>query len=110
MGQEIRSKLDELLFGTVDTLKIIYFNNKSQEIMKFGMFGDEIVEEDDVIRIIDNTEKQNLTPKTVTFYPSTVAFVTYEDDKTEDSILHTRKVIVRMDDQSRIELSVAAIG
>ena len=110
MRQEIRNSLDKLFTGTVDTLKIIYFNSKSQEMMKFGMFGHEIVEEDDVIRIIDNTEKQNLTPKTVTFHLSTVAFVTYEDDKTAESVLHTRKVIVRMDDQSRIELSIAAIG
>lgn len=74
------------------------------------MLGHQIQEENGMIKIIDDTDNGAFTKKTIIINPSDVQSVTYENDKSDDVIIYRRKVTVRMDDQSRIELSTSVIG
>lgn len=62
-----------------------------------------------MIKIVDDTDNGAFTSKTVIINPLLVDSVTYENDKSNDAIVYRRKVIVRMEDQSWIELSTSAI-
>lgn len=110
MRQNILDNLHSLFSGVTDTIKITYYNSKSQEIMKFEMSGHEITEENGTVRIVDDIDTRFFTPKTVTIDPSEVGNVTYENDRAEGSEIHCRNLVINLKDKSRIELETVAFG
>lgn len=110
MRQDILKKLHKLLSGTIDTIKVTCRTSKMQEIMKFEMFGYAIEEKDGIIRIIDSSDNKFFSPNTVFINPSAVENVTYENGGENDSGIYCRKVVLSLEDKSRIELETVAFG
>lgn len=110
LKQKIIDKLHRLFNGTTDTIKITYYTSKSKKIIKFEMLGHKISEEKGTIRIIDDTDTRFFTPKTVIIEKSMVSSVTYESDKTDDSGIHYRNLVINLKDKSRIEMETVAFG
>lgn len=110
MRQDILKTLHKLLSGTIDTIKVTCRTSKMQEIMKFEMFGYAIEEKDGIIRIIDSSDNKFFSPKMVFINPLAVENVTYENDRESGSEIHCRKVILSLEDKSRIELETVAFG
>lgn len=110
LKQKIIDKLHRLFSGTTDTIKVTYYTSKSKKIMKFEMLGHKIAEEKGTIRIIDDTDTRFFTPKTVIIEKSMVSSVTYESDKTDDSGIHYRNLVINLKDKSRIEMETVAFG
>lgn len=110
MKQRILDKLQRLFCGTIDTIKVTYYTSKSQETIKFEMLGHKIAEENGIIRIIDGADTRFFTPKTVIIDSANVGSVTYESDKTNDTGIHCRSLVINLKDQGMIELETVAFG
>lgn len=108
INKNVINNLHKLFSGTTDTIKVTYYTSKSKETMKFEMLGHNITEENGVIRIIDDTDTRFFTPKTVIIDLANVDYVTYESDKTNDTGIHYRSLVINLKDKSRIELETAA--
>lgn len=104
MKQNIMDKLNRLFSGIIDTIKITYYTSKSKEIIKFEMLEHKIAEENGTIRIVDGSDNRFFTPKTVIIDLADVDYVTYESDKTNDTGIHYRSLVINLKDKSRIEL------
>lgn len=103
-------KLNRLFSGITDSIKVTYYTSKSKEIMKFEMLEHEIAEENGTIRIVDVSDNRCFTPKTVVIDLANVDSVTYENDKTNNTGIHWRSLIINLKDQGMIELETVAFG
>lgn len=110
MKQNIMDKLNRLFSGITDSIKVTYYTSKSKEIMKFEMLEHEIAEENGTIRIVDVSDNRFFTPKTVIIDLANVDSVTYENDKTNNTGIHWRSLIINLKDQGMIELETVAFG
>jgi len=62
-----------------------------------------------LITVYDDRDNQAM-PKMVNIDPSAVDSVTYQDDKADELEIHSRHVIIRMEDMSKIELCTMGMG
>lgn len=110
MKQNIMGKLNRLFSGITDSIKVTYYTSKSKDIVKFEMLEHEIAEENGTIRIVDGADTRFFTPKTVIIDSANVDSVTYESDKTNDTGIHCRSLVINLKDQGMIELETVAFG
>jgi len=109
MRQNIIDSLNKLFSGIIDVIKVTCSTPKSHDVIKFTMLGHEIQEEDGLITVYDDKDNQTI-PKMVNIDPLVVNSVTYEDNKADELEIHSRHVIIRMEDMSKIELYTVGMG
>lgn len=110
MRENIIKNLKKLFSGATGVIKVTYYTNQLQDIIKFDMLGHRISEDNGIIIIYDDKDNQIYAPKTIAIDPLTVNSVVYEDDKSDSQRISSRNVVIHMVDKSRIELGTMAIG
>lgn len=109
MKQNIINSLNKLFSGIIDTIKITYYTPDSHDIMKFAMLGHEIREDDGLITVFDDKDNQFMQ-KTVNIDPSMVGAVIYSDGNEDGLEIYEKYVVIRMKDESRIEMCTMGMG
>ena len=109
MRQTIINNLNKLFSGDIDTIKISYNTPRLHDVMKFTLHGHEIHEENDLITVYDDKDKQSI-PKTVNIDPLMVKEVTYEDGKADGLGIYGKKVVISMSDGGEILMETVAMG